>query len=343
MKNVPTINASRFFLGFLVLAALLVAIPGSVEHARGASDSKLFRFALLAPRSPMMESQARRWSRRVFKATKGQLRVVMFWGGVAGEDRAVLNKMRSGQIDASVVQTVSLSSYVPEAQILSVPGLYNNYRQFDAVIKELEPSFDALAYKNGYKVMGWGDIGMLRIFSRSPIRDLQELRRMRLWLWSEATMMERFYKLLGVVGVPLGINEVITGLQTRMIDVVIGSALAASAMLWTKTTPYVSQQGAGYLSGAMVISRRRWDAMPPSVSNALLELSKRYKSDMIAELRKGDAVAYKQLMKRGIKAVRIEDQPKWEAVFKKLRNYFVGRLYTRETLDKVEKICAQHK
>jgi TRAP-type transport system periplasmic protein len=333
----------RSAIGLGVLAALLLVVPGSVEPVFGADDPSIMRFATLAPRSPLAEAQAKKWGKRVSDATGGKLKIQVFFGGVAGEDQAVLHKMKMGQLDASAVQANSLASYVRQAQLLVLPGLYFNYRQLDAVIKDVGPDFDAEAYQNGLKVLGWGDIGMLRLFSRTPVKNLTELRRMRLWLWSEAPLMKDFYTLLGVVGVPMGIVEVFAGLQTRMIDVVYSSALGAVALQWTNSTPYISKQGAGYITGAMVISRRKFDAFPPDVAKALVDLSVTYHDEVVNQLRQADDMAYKALLKHGLKVVPMEDEQQWMGVFKQLRERFVGRLYSREMLTRVEKICEENK
>ncbi len=324
------------------LSALLLFVSGSSPLAAGTDKSTILRVAMLVPRSGQAVRLSKQWDKRVADATDGRLKIRIYWGGSAGDERAVLQKMRKGQLDAAAVTTTSLSTYVRQVMVVEAPGLFQNYRQLDAVLEALSPQFDKEAYENGFKVMGWGDIGKLRIFSKKPVRRLSDLRRMRPWLWPQSLMMKEFYGLIGATGVPLEIPEVYGGLLTGMVDAVFGSAVAAMATLWFTRTRYVSAQGGGFITGSFVIARKKFDSFPPGVGQALLGLSDKYQREVVKILRRGDDAAYKRILKRGVTAVPV-DMEEVRKVSKKLTERFVGRLYSRNMLNKVREICARYR
>jgi TRAP-type C4-dicarboxylate transport system substrate-binding protein len=165
---------------------------------------------------------------------------------------------------------------------------------------------------------------------------------MRPWLWPEALMMKEFYRIIGATGVPMEIPEVYAGLQTGMIDTVLASAITSLATLWFTKTPYVSQQGGGYITGAFVIARKKYEAMPKDISGALAELAEKYQHQVVYNLRKADLDAFKRLLKRGIKSVKEDDFSEWQKVMDKITQSFVGRLYTRQMLNRVKAICKKY-
>lgn len=299
---------------------------------------------MLVPRSNTWVIEAKKWTQRLKEATHNRLSVSIYWGGAAGDERAVIQKMRKGQIDASAISSTSLSPYVRQVMVMEAPGLFENYTQLDKVIEELRDDFDKEAYENGFKVLGWGDVGTVRIFSKRPMRKLiQDMKKTRPWLWTQSLMMKEFYRRLGVAGIPLEIPEVYSGLLTGMVDTVFGSAIVSLAARWFTKTPYVTAQSSGFITGAFVVSKRRWDSLDQDVSSALMDLANKYQRKLVLDLRKMDKKAYEKLLKRGVTAVPVDDVSKLRKIADQLSEHFVGRLYSRDVLDRVKKICEANK
>lgn len=330
------------FLLVLGLAALLIGVPGGTHSFADTGDKIYLRVSMLVPRTSMGVVESKRWEKRVKKATNDRLRIKMYWGGTSGDERAVIRKMRMGQVDASALTTISLGDHIKQVQIMNAPGLFANYRQLDEAFKELSPAFDKEAYDQGFKVMGWGDAGKYRLFSQQPIKKPSDVRRMRPWLWPEALMMKEFFRVIGATGVPMEIPEVYAGLQTGMIDTVLASALTSLATLWFTKTPYVSNQGGGYITGAFVIARKKFEEMPKDISDALSDLAAKYQHQVVYNLRKADLDAFKRLLKRGITSVKVDNFSEWQALMDKITDGFVGRLYSRQMLKRVKAICKKY-
>lgn len=329
----------------LALAALALAlwmVPGAAYERAQAEKTHVMKVATLIPRSSSAVLRAKKWNKRIMDATNGRLKVRVYYGGTAGGESDVIRKMRMGQIDAAAVTTTGLSKFIPEVLVLSAPGLFDNYAQLDAVREELAPQFEKAAAENGFMVLGWGDVGRLRLFSKKPIKHLEDFRHMRPWVWTDSPVMKEFYEVIGATGVPMDILEVYGGLQTGMIDVVFSSAIGALGLQWYTQTDYVSADGSGYVNGAFVLAKKKFDSFPKDVGQALLDISEKYNDATVKELRRADKRAYNRMLERNLKAVEVEDPKKWEQVGKKLRKRLVGRVYTAKLLEKVEGIVAKH-
>jgi TRAP-type C4-dicarboxylate transport system substrate-binding protein len=327
----------------LLAAALLVVLVSSpgIDSPR-AQERTTLRVAILTPRTPRVVLWNKRWNRQLARATGDRVRVRMYYGGVAGEERDVVRKIRLGQLDGAALLLQTISQFVRQALVMNAPMAFRNYRQIEAVREKLGDRFGEEAYRNGFKVLGWGDVGLLRLFSVRPVRRLTDFRRMRPWLWRESPLMKKFYSLIGATGVPLGIRDVYGGLQTGVVDVTMTSAVGALAMQWHARTRYVSASGRGFVNGALVLSRRSWEALPADVQRVLARLAAENNGRVQRWMRQADRLVYRRLLARGLTPVELEDIDRWELVGRKLRESMVGRLYTRPLLRRVEAIIEKY-
>ena len=157
-------------------------------------------------------------------------------------------------------------------------------------------------------------------------------------------MLKELYKMIGATGVPLGIEEVYGAMETGMIDTYWATAVIAGALQWHRTAKYISAQGLGFVSGAFVIRREAWDAMPDSGRNGINEIVKEQSREGQLDIRKDDERAFRKLLKRGYTA--LEATPKqldeWWDVGHKLRKRMIGRVYTKELVSKAEAIALKY-
>jgi TRAP-type C4-dicarboxylate transport system substrate-binding protein len=323
-----------------LLALLLGVVPGTFANA--SEEAQVLKVALAVPRSQEIEIEVKKYNEKLAAMTNNSVKVRIYWGGAAGDDLDVMRKMKLGQMDATALSLELCSQFVRQALVMASPALFTNYKQLDAVRNALTPAMDEEAYQNGYKVMGWGDVGRLRLMSKQPVATLADFRKMRPWLYPQSEMLKDFYKNVNATGVPLGLIEVYGALQTNMIDVVWISSLMGAALQWHTATHYISEQGLGFISGAFIIRRGAWEALPKNVQDSMLKLAGETRQKNQIEARKADERAYKKLIERGHKPVTIANIPEWQKVGESVREHMVGRIYTRELLQKAEQIAKQY-
>jgi TRAP-type C4-dicarboxylate transport system substrate-binding protein len=326
-------------IAVLLGALMLGVVPGT---AFTAPEQFVLKVAVPIPRSQEVAIEAKKYNDKLAALTDNAVSVRVYWGGAAGDDVDVLRKMRAGQMDGAPLSLELVSQFVRQALVLASPALFNNYKQVDAARSQLTPAMEAEAYDNGFKVMAWADIGRLRLLSKKPIETLADFKRMRPWLYPQSEMLKEFYRGIGATGVPLGIAEVYGGLQTNMIDVVWGSALIAAALQWHSGTSYISERGLGFISGAFVFRRPAWDALPKNVQESMTKLSEERSRESQIKLRMQDETTYRRLVQRGHIPLRTKNEKEWWDAGKALRQRMVGRVYTKELVEKAEAIAMKY-
>jgi TRAP-type C4-dicarboxylate transport system substrate-binding protein len=319
---------------------MLAVVPGTAFTV--ANEPIVLKVAVPIPRSPEVAIEAKRYNDRLAAMTNNAVSIRMYWGGAAGDDVDVLRKMRAGQMDGAPLSLELMSGFVRQALVLASPALFNNYKQVDAARQALTPAMETEAYANGFKVMAWADVGRLRLLSKKPIEYISDFKKMRPWLYPQSEMLKEFYRSIGASGVPLGIAEVYGGIQTNMIDVVWGSALVAAALQWHSGTHYISARGLGFISGAFVFRRGAWDGLPKNVQDSMIKLSGEQRQKNQLELRKQDERTYLKLVERGHVPLKAKNEKEWWDAGKALRQRMIGRVYTKELVDKAEAIAAKY-
>lgn len=325
-----------------LLAVLLPLLPGSSAQPAQAKDRHVLKVATIVPRVGSSARYAKKAIRRLEKRTNGRVTARVYWGGAVGEEETVLKKMRMGQIDSSYLGLDIIRNFVPQAMVMAAPQTYTTYKQVDAVRAAFTPEFNRIAYSNGFMITTWGDAGILRIFStKKPVKSLKDFRSTRPWVYKHSPLLKEFYRMIGCSGVPVGLTDVYSALKVGLIDLVWGSALTTSLLQWHAKIKYVSEP-TGLIQGGAVVTRRFWDRLDKRDQDAILKMVEEERKEIQEEVREVDVKMYRKLLKRGIKSYEFSNIEEWTAAGKRLRDKMVGRLYSREMLDRVEKIIAKY-
>jgi TRAP-type C4-dicarboxylate transport system substrate-binding protein len=323
-----------------LVLALAMVIPGSTRTASAGADTKI-RIATLAPRTSELVRGFNKINHGLKAKTGGQWGLQLYPSGIAGDETDVIRKMRVGQMDATAVTSVGLSQVLKELAILTTPGVIPSYDALEKVQKVFNKEWETKLNENGFRLMGWGEVGLLRYFSKAPVTKPSDLKHMRPWVWPQSHTMKAMWHAIGCTGVPLGVPEVYGALQTGMVDSIISTALAAVALQWHSKLNHVTKTTFGPLVGGLVIAKQKWDTIPPDVQATLAEeIKNSYEGDS-RNIRKDDEKAFKRLLERGYTATPYTPagEKEYQVLAKKARDSLVGRVYSKELLERVMQVA----
>jgi TRAP-type C4-dicarboxylate transport system substrate-binding protein len=309
-------------------------------RAEGPQQSTVLRIATLAPNGSSWMRVFNAWGNTLNQRTGGRLQLRFFSGGSAGDERDVVRKMREGQLDGGALTTVGLGQIVRPVLVLQAPGACRNYAQVDAVRKQLAGDFDREFDAAGYKLLGWGDAGVARIFSNRPVLTPADMRQTRIWSWRDDPTWQSVLDAAKVTGVSLGLPEVYPALRTNRIDAFPGTALAAVAFQWHTRAAYVTRDARGVVIGALVLRKEKFDALAAELKAALVETGDLAHKALTRAIRQDDQTAFDAIVKRGVSAIDGSGQAAaWDPVLQSARRSLVGKLYSAELLQRVERIA----
>jgi TRAP-type C4-dicarboxylate transport system substrate-binding protein len=328
-------KALLHFAPLVLLTFGAFALPGTTTTTK-AEESYTLRIATLAPAGSSWMKIVNAWNKTLQDKTEGRLKVRVYPGGSQGDERDFVRKMRVGQLDAGIMTMTGMSMIVRAMVVLVLPGFLDTYEELDRVRAKMAPQFEAMFEKEGFKLVGWGDAGLNRLFSAKPFRAPSDLKSLRPWVWKDELVFVELYDVIGANAVRLGVPEVYPGLQTRMIDMVSSSALTAVALQWYTRVKYMTGWNSAIIAGGTMMRKDKYDALPPDLKEAFDSTAARAHDLINKTIRKDDQEAYEVIVKKGIQVIDPGDaKAEWDAAYTKVRENFTGRLFPKSLLDAV--------
>ena len=323
-------------ISFAFFAVLLSAAGAqAAEHE--------IKLSVLAPEGSTWVKEMEAMNQELQTASGGRLALKIYAGGVSGDERDVLRKMRIGQVHAAAFTGVGLGQIVPSVRILELPMLFRNYQEVDYVKGKLQPEFEKQFDANGFVLLGWAEAGFVNIFSNKPIANKEDMKGVKMWAWEGDPLVKTMYETLGIVPIPLALPDVLTSLQTNLIDGVYGPPLGIIALQWFTKVKYMTDVNLANSTGGMLISKAQFAKLPPDLQTLLKTTGQKHGQVLVQKIRAENTQALATLKKNGIQTVPVDPKAKEEmvqlseAVYPKL----AGNLYPAALLDKVKALIAE--
>ena len=292
-----------------LLLLLLLAICLQAQAAT-------LKIATLLPDGTIWMKAMRASAREIEERTEGRLKLRFYPGGVMGNDKSVLRKIRVGQLHGGVLTTGSLAGIYKDIEIYSLPFLFRSFEEIDYVRKKIDPLLiDNLARK-GYISFGLSEGGFVYLMSQTPISREGELRRHKVWAPEGDQISLIGFRSMGITPIQLPLTDVLTGLQTGLIDTIGASPAGAIALQWHTRVNYITDIPVLYLYGALVITDKALARLPTSDRVILTEVLGEAIRQTDINTRKDNYNAWQALQKQGIEIVKPtpDDMKEWRAI-----------------------------
>ncbi len=269
----------RTLLALSSLCALLFFLVPRA-HADAAYTLKI---ATVAPEGTPWSEGLTQFKAMVEKNSGGKIAVKVFFGGMLGDENETVQQTQRGQIQGVAGSTGAIASLVPELNVLELPFLFRSAEEADFVLDgvalaPLEKAFRARGLALGFwSENGYRSFGTSFAFIKSPA-DLKG-RKMRS---QENPVHLEMYKAFGASPVPIPTTEVLTSLQTGVIQGYDQTPLYASAAQWLSATKYYTLTEHIYQPAAIVFNKAWFDALPADLQKVVLSS----RSELVPRMRK---------------------------------------------------------
>lgn len=328
-------NFSRTLAALLLsLAAVLPACAAPVT----------IKFATLAPEGSAWMKVMNAFAEEVKEKTAGRVKFRMYPGGVQGDEKDVVRKIRIGQLQAGGFTGVGIGEIAPAARVLDTPFLFKNAAEIDHVYGVLDADFRKMFDEAGYVLLGWAEVGDVIILSNSPVKKPEDLKAVKMWIWEGDPIAEASFAALGVKPIPLSITDVMTSLQTGMIDGIYGSPLAVLALQWHTRMKYALSLPMANASGAVLLSKKAFGSLSKEDQAALLAAGEKHFRELTRVSRADNVKSIGLLKKAGIAFTEPDGKAtaeELEKAGKKARSALTGKLYPPGLVSRIEKALAE--
>lgn len=324
------------FRPLALMAAILIAAPA-------AAQTTAIKFATLAPDGSTWMKVLTELSKDLEKETQGKLKFKFYAGGVSGDEKDVVKKIRIGQLHAAGFTGVGLGDIAPETRLLDAPWLFRSRSELETVRAKFSKELNAAVEKGGFVLLGWTDLGSVYVFSKNPIGSPEDMKKEKMWVWEGDPIAQAAYRALGVNPVPLSIVDVMQSLQTGMINGVYGPPLGVVALQWHSKVKHIYPVPIAESTGAVLVSKKFFDALPADQRKTLTDLSAKHLKHLNDLTNAENDKALEALKKQGLDLA--EDpgpatRRRYEELGAGARKELAGKLFSAELLGKFEKELA---
>lgn len=316
-----------------VLLSLSLALPLVCS-----AQSVALRIGTLVPKNSVYHQQLLELGESWRAAQGDGSRFVVFTDGSQGGEAELARRMRIGQLQGALMSVVGLREIEPSiAALQNLPLLFRSWAEVDHVREKMRPAMEKRFLDRGFVVIGWGDAGWVRFFSKEPAFLPDDYKRMKFFAWGAEPEQQAIMKSLGYTPVPLETADILPSLQTGMINVVPSTPYFALAGQIFNTAPNMLELNWAPIVGALVVTQKAWDGMSPAGQQALRRAGEKASQAMRVQARREVDDAVEAMKKRGLTVNRpsAEQMREWTQLAERLYPRIRGTMVPAETFDEV--------
>ncbi len=303
------------------------------------SQEHIVKFATVAPEGSTWANVMKEYDAAIRKESNGRLGFKIYFGGIQGDEKDVLRKIKLGQLHSCGITGVGINEIAKKVRILDSPFLFNSYEETDAVINKFSNDFRKNFEDENFILLGFAEVGFVYTFSNSEIKNISDLQKLKMWMWEGYPIAQSMFQEFKVSPISLSITEVLTSLQTNLINAIYSPPLAALALQWFTKVKYMLNIPLANSQGAIVISKNKFEKLPSDLQEILLRNGKTYMEKLTKLSREDNKKSIETLKKNGIKITEITDKKllsDFIEIGKRTRRKLVGKLYDEKFLNEVE-------
>jgi TRAP-type C4-dicarboxylate transport system substrate-binding protein len=319
-----------------VLGLTLVAGAAPAPAGPAASGPVVIKIASIAPdRSPWdkaIESMANEWER----LSNGSVQVKIYPGGIAGGEQDMVRKIRLGVLQGGVFSNMGLAKVDHSLTVISIPFLFHSRDEFNAVFDQMKPTFEKLIEAKGFKVMFWTLAGWINFFSKSPVIEPEDLRKLKISVTADFPEIEQIWKGMNYE-VVTGDNDLMIQLQSGAVTALYLPPLVAASGQFFALAPHMLSPSLAPLVGGLLLSDKAWASIPAELHQPFLDATLSAAKGLYDETMALEADAVKMMKDNNLV---VHDPPagamaKWRESAGKAVDGLLGSVFSKEIYDQV--------
>jgi TRAP-type C4-dicarboxylate transport system substrate-binding protein len=325
-----------------IVAALLL---GTVLQALQAEPVKI-RLGALAPRGTAWHRSLLEMGEKWRAAEGPGAEFVVYGGGSQGGEADMVRRMRVGQLNAAMLSVIGLTEIDPSVSVLQkMPLVFRSWDELDYVREKLRPRLEKRFEEAGFVVLCWGDAGWVRFFSKTPAVRPEDFRRLKIFTWAGDAPQADVMKSLGYQPVVLEVADILPGLQTGMINMVPTTPFWALTLQLYPHAPYMLELDWAPLVGAIIVTRKAWDAMSSAGRQAMTKAGTEAGLELRAVSRREHQEAVAAMEKRGLKVQRLtpELDAQWRRAAEQMYPLVRGSMVPADFFDEVQRLLGEYR
>lgn len=326
----------------IVLCTVILSLTAIAQ-----ASAQTFKIATLSPDGSLWMKKMRAGAKEIKTLTDSRVNIKFYPGGIMGDDKAVLRKIRVGQLHGGALAGGSLAKFYKDSQIYNLPLKFKSYQEIDFIRSEFDAKIVNGFEKEGFVTFGLAEGGFAYAMSKSaPITEVEQLKSFKVWVPSDDKASLVITQAYNIAPIPLSIGDVLPALQTGIINAVATSPIAAIALQWHTQVEYITNIPLMYFYAVLAIDKKRFSKLSATDQATVRDIMGRIFEELDQQNRKDNVAAFAALQAQGIKlSTPSADQlTLWNAKAKAASEHLVetGEV-SADTLDRLEALLTTYR
>ena len=278
----------------LSIAVLLLSAPAMAVT---------LKIATVTPEGSQWMNDMRAGAKEIKQRTEGRVVIKYYGGGVKGDDAKVLGQIRIRQLQGGAFVPSSLAAQYSDLNLYGMPLVFESEEEATFVRSRMDARLQQGLEDTGFVNFGFATSGFANIMSSTPVRSLADLKGKRVWIPEGDTISYRSMQALSLSPVTLPLTDVLTGLQTGLIDIVAIPPIVGLVLQWHTKVKYVTRVPLVYTFGYMAIDKKSFDKLGDEDQAIVREVMTKTYQNFDKENLIDNSNAFDALVKSGIEEI----------------------------------------
>ncbi|MEO0996070.1 MAG: TRAP transporter substrate-binding protein DctP [Pseudomonadota bacterium] len=268
--------------------------------ATAGAQAQTLKIATIAPEGSQWVKDMRDGARQIRERTDSRVQMKIYAGGVMGADNKVLRKIRIGQLHGAYFTATALQDRYADVNVYGMPFLFRSEDEVRYVRERLDVRLTDGLREAGFESFGFSGGGFARLMSNTPVSSLEDLTRQKVWVPEGDTISYRAMEAMGLSPVTLPLTDVLTGLQSGLIDIIGSPPVAALVLQWHTKVKYVTELPLVYTMGFLAIDRKAFGRLSPADRAVVADVLSAVSAKVDRDNRKDSGAALAALENSGL-------------------------------------------
>ena len=177
----------------------------------------------------------------------------------------------------------------------------------------MDSKLHALLEQAGYVNFGFAGGGFAHIMSIRPIANLDDLKGLKISIPDGDQLAYSAIKALGVSPVTMPLTDVLTGLQTELIDTIMGPPAGTIILQWNTGVSYITELPLAYIFGMLIVDKKHFDRIQADDQLIVRQVMEKVYRGFDQQGNEDNVNAYQALLDDGMKSIPPEQGqiPAW--------------------------------
>jgi TRAP-type C4-dicarboxylate transport system substrate-binding protein len=191
---------------------------------------------------------------------------------------------------------------------MAIPFLFQSYEEVDFVKEGLLPALEERFREKGLDLVALTEVGFIYAMSTKPINTLDDLQKSKNWGPAGDPISETYLPALGITPVQLAIPDVLSSLQSGLIETVYNSLYGSIVMQWFTKARYVVDAPYGYAYGVFALDGKKFTSLPIAHQQAIDTAADRHFPVLLQETRKSNLESRRVMLERGTEFLKVDGE-----------------------------------